>query len=372
MSNLSSSNLPLIAVGLSGGVDSSVAALRLKEAGHPLIGLHMQNWEEDTTGPCTIDDDRKDALRVAAHLGIPFSPCRFVDEYWRDVFEHVLSEYALGRTPNPDILCNREIKFKAFLQHALSMGATKVATGHYARVDCLDGRYRLLRGQDDNKDQTYFLHALGQYELAHAVFPIGEMPKSEVRTVAAKAGLLTAQKKDSVGICFIGPKPMREFLAQYLKSEKGPMMTPDGVVVGEHCGVPFYTIGQRGGLGIGSVKGFTTEPWFVAGKNLSTNTLYVVQGGQNPHLQSKTVWAEAPTWTAGYAPGRLFDAVVKYRHRQADQKVSVEVVGEELLVRFLDSQYGIAPGQAMVFYDGEECLGGATIRHTDAPIASLC
>lgn len=362
---------PLIAVGLSGGVDSSVTALRLKNQGENILGLFMQNWEEEADGPCTQDKDRRDALRVAAHLGIPFRSCNFVKEYWDNVFSHVISEYQAGRTPNPDVLCNREIKFKSFLNHALSLGATKVATGHYARVDCVDGRWRLLRGLDDNKDQTFFLHALGQYELAHALFPVGDMPKPDVRQMASEAGLLTATKKDSVGICFIGPKPMREFLSQYIKSEKGPMMTPDGQIVGEHVGTAFYTIGQRGGLGIGGTKGTNSEPWFVAGKNRETNTLYVVQGGENAYLKVNTVWAENLTWTSGSPPSH-FRAVVKYRHRQKDQAVEAEVVGGEVVVHFDEPQYGVAPGQSVVFYDGEECLGGAVIRHTDALVKSLC
>lgn len=362
----------LIAVGLSGGVDSSVSALRLQKQGRHLIGMFMQNWEETGDGPCTQDNDRKDALRIAGSLGIPFHACRFVDEYWRDVFEHVLEEYRAGRTPNPDVLCNREIKFKAFLKHALSLGAEKVATGHYARVDCLDGRWRLLRGVDDNKDQTFFLHALGQYELAHALFPVGDLPKPEVRKLALEAGLVTAQKKDSVGICFIGPKPMRDFLAQYIPSQKGVMMTPDGEVVGEHMGTAFYTIGQRNGLHIGGRHGGSGEPWFVAGKNRDKNILYVVQGGQNPHLRVRTLWAEMPTWTSGSAPSTSFKAVAKYRHRQADQAVDVEVIKDKVIVRFDENQFGIAPGQSIVFYQGDECLGGAVIRHTDAMMPSLC
>lgn len=358
----------LIAVGLSGGVDSSVAALLLKQRGVDLIGLHMKNWEDEGTvvSECPAELDRRDAVRIAGQLGIRFQGCNFVEEYRRDVWAHVLAEYAAGRTPNPDILCNREIKFKAFLQHALDLGAEKVATGHYARVDCQDGRWRLLRGKDANKDQTFFLHALGQYELAHALFPVGELPKPEVRRLAAEAGFATARKKDSVGICFIGERDMRSFLAEYLKTEEGDFVTPDGQVVGRHSGCAFYTIGQRGGLGIGGVAGVGQGPWYVAGKRLERNEIIVVQGGEHPALAVHEAQCSQATWTAGHAPANQFEAVVKYRHRQPDQAVEVTVDGTRVRVRFKTTQYGVAPGQSMVFYDGEECLGGAVIDATDA------
>jgi tRNA-uridine 2-sulfurtransferase len=296
-----------VMLGISGGVDSSVAAILLQQAGHEVEGLFMQNWEEDDRdGPCTADADRKDAVAVCGRLGIPFHARNFAAEYWDGVFEHFLAEYRAGRTPNPDVLCNREIKFKTFLDEARALGAEKIATGHYARVDFLDGRYRLLRAVDASKDQTYFLHALGQQQLAATLFPVGEIEKSRVREMALEAALPTHAKKDSTGICFIGERDFRSFLAQYIPAQPGPMRTPSGETVGEHQGVMYYTLGQRNGLGIGGRHGASGEAWYVVGKDVPANVLFVAQGGENHWLYSRRLHAEPPSWVAGEPPARRF------------------------------------------------------------------
>ena len=268
-------------VGVSGGVDSSVAALLLARSNQPVAGLFMQNWEEDDRfGPCRAAEDRKDAVAVCALLGIPFHARNFAREYWDQVFEHFLAEYRVGRTPNPDVLCNREIKFKTFLDTARELGAGRIATGHYARNDCQDGQWRLLRGLDDSKDQSYFLYALGQEQLAATLFPIGGLPKSDVRTIAREAGLATHAKKDSTGICFIGERDIREFLGRYIPAQVGEIRTPDGSRVGEHQGAWYYTLGQRGGLGIGGRRDSSGEPWYVVGKDVGQNILYAARQRQ--------------------------------------------------------------------------------------------
>ncbi len=355
-------------VGVSGGVDSSVAALLLTRSKHAVAGLFMQNWEEDERlGPCSADQDRKDAVAVCARLGIPFHARNFAREYWDQVFEHFLAEYRLGRTPNPDVLCNREIKFKTFLDTARELGAERIATGHYARNDCRDGQWRLLRGLDANKDQSYFLYALGQQQLAATLFPIGELPKSDVRRIAREAGLPTHAKKDSTGICFIGERDIREFLGRYIPAQAGEIRTPDGVLVGEHQGAWYYTLGQRGGLGIGGRRDSTGEPWYVVGKDVGSNTLYAVQGNANEWLQSKRLAASALHWVAGTAPAREFRCTARVRYRQNDQDCSVTVDGADCTVEFARAQRAVAPGQSVVFYDGECCLGGAIIERSDAP-----
>jgi tRNA-specific 2-thiouridylase len=269
-----------IIVGMSGGVDSSVAVLLLQRAGESIAGLFMQNWEEgDRNSPCRADADRKDAVAVCARLGIPLYARNFAAQYWDQVFAHFLDEYRRGRTPNPDVLCNREIKFKTFLDHACALGAKKIATGHYARVDCVDGRWRLKRALDTSKDQTYFLHALGQHALAATLFPLGDLQKTEVRRLAHEAGFATHAKKDSTGICFIGERDFRAFLSDYIPAQPGIMQTPEGVTVGEHPGVFYFTLGQRNGLGIGGRRDAAGEPWYVIGKDISTNVLYVAAGG---------------------------------------------------------------------------------------------
>ncbi|WP_343214905.1 tRNA 2-thiouridine(34) synthase MnmA [Dyella lutea] len=361
-----------VMLGMSGGVDSSVAALVLQRAGYEVEGLFMQNWEEDErAGPCTADADRKDALGVCGRLGIPFHSRNFAAEYWDGVFEHFLAEYRAGRTPNPDVLCNREIKFKTFLDEARALGAEKIATGHYAQVDQRDGRYRLLRAADRSKDQTYFLHAIGQSQLAATLFPIGHLPKEQVRAMAREAALPTHAKKDSTGICFIGERDFREFLGQYIPARPGAMRTPDGGEVGEHQGVMYYTLGQRQGLGIGGRHGASGEAWYVVGKDVPANILYVAQGGENHWLQSNRLVADTPHWIAGEAPASRFRCTAKTRYRQTDQACEVLLRDERLEVRFDEPQRAVTAGQSVVFYDGEACLGGAVIAVTDAPFGGL-
>ncbi|TBR39573.1 MULTISPECIES: tRNA 2-thiouridine(34) synthase MnmA [Dyella] len=357
-----------VMLGVSGGVDSSVAALLLQQAGHQVEGLFMQNWEEDDrNGPCTADADRKDAVAVCGRLGIPFHARNFASEYWDGVFEHFLAEYRAGRTPNPDVLCNREIKFKTFLDEARTLGAEKIATGHYARVDGVDGEYRLLRAVDASKDQTYFLHALGQEQLAFTLFPVGEIEKSQVRQIAQEAALPTHAKKDSTGICFIGERDFREFLGQYIPARPGEMRSPDGELIGHHQGAMYYTLGQRNGLGIGGRHGASGEAWYVVGKDVEANVLFVAQGGENEWLYSTRLRTEAPTWVAGRPPATSFRCTAKTRYRQQDQACTVTVYPGLLEVHFDEPQRAVTPGQSVVFYDGEACLGGAVIAVTDAP-----
>ncbi|PWK89877.1 tRNA 2-thiouridine(34) synthase MnmA [Fulvimonas soli] len=361
-----------VMLGVSGGVDSSVAALLLQQAGHEVEGLFMQNWEEDGRGgPCSADADRKDAVAVCGRLGIPFHARNFAAEYWDGVFEHFLAEYRAGRTPNPDVLCNREIKFKTFLDEARALGAEKIATGHYARVDRRDGAYRLLRAVDAAKDQTYFLHALGQAQLAATLFPVGEIEKAQVRELARAAALPTHAKKDSTGICFIGERDFRSFLAQYIPARPGEMRTPEGRVVGEHQGAMYYTLGQRNGLGIGGRHGASGEPWYVVGKDAAANVLYVAQGGENRWLHSRRLRTEAPSWVAGHPPAARFRCTARTRYRQHDQACTVSVLGDGLAVAFDEAQRAVTPGQSLVLYDGEVCLGGAVIAATDAPFGGL-
>ena len=361
-----------VMLGISGGVDSSVAALLLQQAGYEVEGLFMQNWEEDDrNGPCTADVDRKDAVAVCGRLGLPFHARNFAAEYWDGVFEHFLAEYRAGRTPNPDVLCNREIKFKTFLDEARALGAEKIATGHYARVDFLHDRYRLLRAVDAGKDQTYFLHALGQEQLAATLLPVGEIEKLRVREMAREAALPTHAKKDSTGICFIGERDFRQFLTQYIPARPGEMRSPDGRLIGDHQGVMYYTLGQRNGLGIGGRQNAGGEPWYVVGKDVPRNILYVAQGGENQWLLSQRLIAEAPTWVAGAAPDQVFRCTAKTRYRQHDQACVVSMQDGQVHVHFDDSQRAVTPGQSVVFYAGDECLGGAVIAATDAAYGGL-
>jgi len=363
---------PAIVVGMSGGVDSSVAALLLKRAGADVAGVFMQNWEEDERfGECHAERDRADALRVCGALGIAFHARNFAAEYWDRVFARFLAEYAAGRTPNPDVLCNREIKFSTFLDHARCLGAGRIATGHYARTDTRDGRHRLLRARDQDKDQTYFLHALGQDQLAATLFPVGDLPKPEVRKLAREAGLPTHAKRDSTGICFIGERDFREFLGQYLPARPGSMRTPDGDEVGEHDGVMYYTLGQRSGLGIGGRRGAGDEAWYVVGKDVAANVLYVAQGNENRWLHSRRLRASGLSWVAGDAPGTEFSCTAKTRYRQVDQACSVRVEADGCTVAFASGQRAVTPGQSVVFYRGEECLGGGIIDATDAPFGGM-
>jgi tRNA-uridine 2-sulfurtransferase len=356
-----------VMLGVSGGVDSSVAALLLKQQGIEVAGLFMQNWDEDDSGECRAEDDRRDALGVCGRLDIPFYSRNFAKEYWKGVFEYFLDEYRRGRTPNPDVLCNREIKFKTFLHEAQSLGAEKIATGHYAQVDYGDGEWKLLRGADQDKDQTYFLHQLGQSQLAATLFPIGHLPKSEVRRLAQEANLPTAQKKDSTGICFIGERDFREFLGQYIPAKAGEIRSVDGLKVGQHTGVFYYTLGQREGLHIGGIKGRPAAPWFVVGKNVETNILYVDQGIDSLWLQSTELHSEPVHWISEKTKPREFRCTAKTRYRQADEACSVQQLENgELNVIFDKAQRAVTPGQSVVFYQGDECLGGAVIASTNS------
>jgi tRNA-specific 2-thiouridylase len=357
-----------IIVGMSGGVDSSVAASLLQGAGKSIAGMFMQNWEEDDrNGPCRADADRKDAVAVCAKLGIPLYARNFAAEYRDQVFAHFLDEYRRGRTPNPDVLCNREIKFKTFLDHARALGAEKIATGHYARVDCVDGRWRLKRALDANKDQTYFLHALGQHALAATLFPLGNLQKPEVRRLAQEAGFSTHAKKDSTGICFIGERDFRAFLSDFIPAQPGIMQTPEGITVGEHSGVFYFTLGQRNGLGIGGRRDAGGEPWYVIGKDISTNVLTVAQGNANHWLHSRRLTASGLTWIAGATPGAQMRCAAMTRYRQDEQACRVEIDGDTCIVEFDAPQRAVTPGQSVVFYEGDVCLGGAVIDRTDAP-----
>jgi len=361
-----------VMLGVSGGVDSSVAALLLARAGVRVSGLFMQNWEEDERfGECQADRDRADALRVCAKLGIPFHMRNFAAEYWDQVFENFLSEYRAGRTPNPDVLCNREIKFKTFLEHARALGADRIATGHYARTDEIDGRHRLLRGRDANKDQSYFLYTLGQTQLSATLFPVGDLPKPEVRALAREAALPTHDKKDSTGICFIGERDFREFLSQYIPAQRGELRTPEGELLGEHDGVMYYTLGQRSGLRIGGRRGADGAAWYVVGKDVAKNILHVAQGGENDWLQSHRLVAGQLSWTAGAAPAAEFACTAKTRYRQTDQACRVWISEKGCKVEFDTPQRAVTPGQSIVFYDGDECLGGGIIDATDAPYGGL-
>lgn len=356
-------------VGMSGGVDSSVAALRLKESGEPIAGLFMQNWADDGSGDCRAEEDRRDAVAVCGRLGIPIHFRDFSAEYWDGVFAHFLAEYAAGRTPNPDVLCNREIKFRHFLDAAHALGAEFIATGHYARVVHDRGQWRLLKAADRGKDQSYFLHQLGQAQLAATRFPLGELQKADVRDMARQAGLPTHAKKDSTGICFIGERDFREFLSRYLPARPGEMRTPAGRVVGEHPGVFYFTLGQREGLNIGGVRGFEQAPWYVVGKDVASNVLYVDQGTDNPYLQSQTLWSEPAHWIGGTPPASRFQCGAQTRYRQPDQACEVVVHNDGgLEVRFAERQRAVTPGQSLVLYDGDTCLGGAVIAATDAPL----
>jgi len=348
-----------VVIGMSGGVDSSVAALLLKEQGYDVVGIFMKNWDDtDEFGVCTATEDFEDVTRVANQLDIPYYAVNFEKEYWDKVFTYFLEEYKAGRTPNPDVMCNKEIKFKAFMEHAMSLGADFVATGHYARIAEKNGRVQMLRGVDDNKDQTYFLNQLSEDVLEKVMFPLGELPKSEVRKIAADHELATANKKDSTGICFIGERNFKEFLSEYLPARPGEMQTMDGIIKGKHDGLMYYTLGQRQGLGIGGPG----EPWFVVGKNLKDNILYVEQGYHNDYLYADALTAVDVNWINPDLVGDAFTCTAKFRYRQKDSGVSVEKRADGTVeVRFDNPERAITPGQSVVFYDGDTCLGGGTI-----------
>jgi tRNA-specific 2-thiouridylase len=354
-----------IVVGLSGGVDSAVAALLLKRAGHNVVGVFMKNWEDDDDDEyCSTREDLIDAVSAAERIGIEVEAINFAAEYRERVFASFLSEYRAGRTPNPDVLCNAEIKFKAFLDYAMKLGAEKIATGHYARVEERDGRFVLLKGLDPGKDQSYFLHRLNQAQLARTLFPVGHLRKSEVRRIAQEAGLPNHAKRDSTGICFIGERPFREFLSRYLPRDPGPMVTPAGERVGEHLGLMYYTIGQRQGLGIGGRRDASDEPWYVAGKDLSANTLVVVQGHDHPLLMRSGLEAADASWVAGEPPRVNGEALgAKTRYRQSDAACELALEDERgFALDFTTPQWAVTPGQSAVVYRGDECLGGGVIR----------
>ena len=357
-----------VVIGMSGGVDSSVAAILLKQQGYEVIGLFMRNWDTSINGDilgnpnlndniCPQEQDYNDALAVCEKIGIPLHRIDFVKEYWDNVFTYFLEELKKGRTPNPDVMCNKYIKFDYFIREAKRLGADYIATGHYARIK--DGK--LLRAVDQNKDQTYFLSQLSQEQLQKVMFPLGHLEKPEVRQIAERAGLATAKKKDSTGICFIGEKNFKEFLSHYLPAQPGRMMTVDGRDMGEHAGLMYYTIGQRGGLGIGGQQGGDNAPWFVVGKDLSQNILYVGQGFYHEALMSTSLDASSIHFTRDMPEEFTLECTAKFRYRQADSKVTVKVKGETAQVLFDEPQRAITPGQAVVFYDGEECLGGGLI-----------
>ena len=370
-----------VVVGLSGGVDSAVSAWLLKQQGHEVVGIFMKNWEDDDDSEyCSSRQDFLDAAAVADVIGIAIEHVNFAAEYKDRVFAEFLREYQAGRTPNPDVLCNAEIKFKAFLDHAMRLGAEKIATGHYARIrfNSATQRHELLKGLDPLKDQSYFLHRLNQAQLAKTLFPVGELPKAEVRRIAAEIGLPNAKKKDSTGICFIGERPFREFLNRYLQSKPGPIKNDSDRIIGKHMGLSFYTLGQRQGLGIGGVKekgaargGGTHAPWFVARKDMGTNTLYAVQGHDHPWLLAHGLVFDDTAWVAGAPPSPgSYTAKTRYRQQDAACTLMTEATPDAFRLRFAAAQWAVTPGQSAVLYDGEVCLGGGIITQAEEPPAA--
>ena len=350
-----------IVVGMSGGVDSSVAALLLKQQGYDVVGVFMKNWEEEgEDGVCTAEEDWNDVREVCETIGIPYYAVNFAQEYWDRVFSYFLDEYRAGRTPNPDVLCNREIKFKAFLDFAMQLGASRMATGHFVQTNA-DGD--LLRGADPNKDQSYFLYMLHSAQLKKAMFPVGHMTKAEVRAIAGQHGLINSKKKDSTGVCFIGERRFKKFLQEFLPAQPGDMVVPDGQIVGRHDGLMYYTLGQRRGLGIGGIG--DGRSWFVIGKDLERNRLLVAQGEDHPMLYSTLSVGNGVTWI-GDAPvtvGETLRCTCKYRYRQVDAPVEATLQADgKLLIRSLTPQRAVTPGQSAVLYLGEKCLGGAVVE----------
>ncbi|NNM59672.1 MAG: tRNA 2-thiouridine(34) synthase MnmA [Legionellales bacterium] len=367
MKNTSSTKNRVI-VGMSGGVDSSVSALRLLEQGWQVEGLFMKNWDEDDNEEyCTAAQDLADAQAVSDKLGIVLHTVNFAREYWDNVFENFLATYAAGRTPNPDILCNKEIKFKAFLDYAISLGADKIATGHYAQNNRHIENWQLLKGNDPEKDQSYFLYTLGQEQLAKSLFPIGDLPKQEVRQMAARAGLITHNKKDSTGICFIGERRFKDFLSRYLPAQPGNIETIDGHVIGHHEGLMYYTIGQRKGIGIGGLKNTPEQPWYVVKKDLSRNTLIIGQDVDRLLLYTTRLVCTDLTWVAGHFPDNNFACTAKTRYRQTDQSCQVQLSDNNTnaAVLFEQPQRAVTPGQSVVFYHGNICLGGGIIESNE-------
>lgn len=352
-----------IIVGISGGVDSSVTAMLLKEQGHNVEALFMKNWNDQSEdGACMWETDVEDAMQVCDKLDIPLNTVDLSSDYWDKVFKNFLSEYKNGRTPNPDVLCNQEIKFKAFLEHSENLGANQIATGHYARIHQQDDSFQLLKGLDQNKDQSYFLCRLNQAQLKKALFPIGELEKKDVRKRAEDAGLITHNKKDSTGICFIGEQPFRQFLSRFIPPNPGNIKTTDGKTIAKHDGVFYYTLGQRQGLGIGGVKDAADAPWYVVQKNIEENELIVAQDHDHPLLHSHYLNASNINWISGQTPETPFQCHAKNRYRQADQSCTIEKIeGDSCRVHFTSSQRAITPGQFIVFYKENICLGGGII-----------
>lgn len=350
-----------VIVGMSGGVDSSVAALRLVQQGYQVSGIFMQNWEDDDEH-CTARQDYRDAKGVADKLGIPLSTVNFADEYWERVFAHFLTEYGAGRTPNPDILCNKEIKFSAFLDHAYEQGADAIATGHYAQVGQSDNQFQLLRGHDNNKDQSYFLYTLNQKQVGATLFPVGDLDKPVLRQMAQDAGIHVHNKKDSTGICFIGERKFNTFLSEYLPAQPGKILTDAGENIGTHNGLMFYTLGQRQGLGIGGQAHGDESPWFVLAKDVPDNTLIVGQGHDHPMLFRDHLGSHDMHWVAGSPPAASFRCTAKVRYRQQDQPVQVRVGSDgHIHADFDEPVRAITPGQSIVLYDNDVCLGGGVI-----------
>ena len=363
---MSDSAKPRVIVGMSGGVDSSVSALLLLEQGYQVEGLFMKNWEEDDgTEYCTAMADLADAQAVCDKIGIHLHTANFAAEYWDNVFEHFLAEYKAGRTPNPDILCNREIKFKAFLDYAKQLGADLIATGHYVRRRDIDGRSELLKGLDPNKDQSYFLHAVGGEQIGQTLFPVGELEKPQVRAIAEKYGLATATKKDSTGICFIGERRFSDFLKQYLPAQPGDIETTDGKVIGRHVGLMYHTMGQRQGLGIGGLKNASDDPWYVLKKDLKRNVLIVGQGNDHPWLFSKSLSASTIYWVNPIDLSAPIKLTAKVRYRQADQDCTLVKTDDGYIATFDQPQRAVTPGQSVVFYAGDVCLGGGVIESAE-------
>lgn len=350
-------------VGMSGGVDSSVSAFLLQEQGYQVTGLFMKNWEEDDTDTyCSASQDLADAQAVSDRLAIELKTVNFATEYWDHVFEYFLQEYSNGRTPNPDILCNREIKFKAFLNYATALGADFIATGHYAQNQLLDGYYQLQKGTDSTKDQTYFLYTLQQSQLAKSLFPVGQISKTKVRAIAKQLGLTNHAKKDSTGICFIGERKFKDFLSRYLPTQPGDILTTDGKIIGQHDGLMYYTIGQRKGLQIGGRSDYSENPWYVVAKILDRNQLIVAQGHDHPALFAKTLFCQQLSWVSGVAPCVPLHCTAKTRYRQQDQSCVVTLTSNgDYQVTFTEPQRAITLGQSVVFYENNICLGGGII-----------
>jgi tRNA-specific 2-thiouridylase len=365
-----------VIVGMSGGVDSSVAALLLKQQGYRVSGLFMKNWEDDDTAEyCSSREDLVDAVAVADRIGIEIDVVNFSAEYKERVFSDFLREYQAGRTPNPDVLCNAEIKFRAFLDHAVGLGADLIATGHYAQVREADGLHQLLKAEDGTKDQSYFLHRLNQSQLARTLFPLGSLHKREVREIARREGLPNHDKKDSTGICFIGERPFREFLNRYLPENPGEVRNPEGKLLGRHQGLMFYTIGQRQGLGIGGSRGGDGDPWYVSTKDMGRNRLVVVQGHDHPSLYTDRVTAVDLNWISGSVPHCNWVYTAKTRYRQKDTPCAIiSADGGRCVVEFAEPQWAVTPGQSIVVYESQVCLGGgiieSSIRSSDAEVRS--